>query len=314
MIYSKHPSLKQNGIALVLVLWILALLSVIALAYSGMTRTESQLTGNIIRSAKAKARAEAGFWFAVHDLIKPVNERRLSPDGSSVHLSAETGQKLTIAIQDESGKIDLNKASQNLLLGLFKANGLDHEQSTYMIDALLDWRDKDNLQRANGAEDSDYSEAGLAYGAKDGTFNSIEEITQIRGMTPQLFKKLKPAITIHSMQARIRLNTAPTNVIQALPDMSEDLLSQIMTGRSDGDTAIISTLLPESAKPLVFTSGQGNVYTIISDAQVDGMSSRLQVTLILKKTGNRPITILDWKEVAPPLRQEHIIDNGFDEL
>ena len=303
---------QQTGIALVVVLWVLALLSIIALAYSGMTRNENVLTRNILHTAQARAEAEAGFWLAAYDLLKPANTRLLTPDGSPMNIPVEPRRRLTVAIQDESGKIDINKASQQLLIGLFSAAGVEYDQSTQLVDALLDWRDKDNLQRINGAEDSDYSAAGLPYGAKDGTFNSIEELIQLRGITPEIFKKLKPAITIHSMQARIRLHSAPISVLNSLPGMTEELITEIMASRLERGNVIIPALIPDSVRPLVFTSGQGNVYTITSDAQVEGMNSRLQVTLILKKSGNRPITILDWQENAPPLRQKQIVDPMID--
>ncbi len=305
---------KQNGIALVIVLWMLALLSIIALAYSGMTRSESQLTGNVARSAKARAVAEAGLWTAVHDLLRPPNERRFSPDGVVVNLLMDNDQEVLISIQDESGKVDLNKASQELLLGLIKSTGLDYEQSLHLVEAILDWRDKDNLQRVNGAETAEYAANDLPYGAKNGTFNSVEELMLIRGMTQEIFDQVKSGLTVNSMQARVRLSTSPASVLNGLPGMTEDLAAEIIASRfNDGTVIIPSSVIPDITQPYIFASGRGNIYTIVSNASVDEVISKLQVTLILKKVGNRPITILDWKEVAPTLKifpeQEILTDN-----
>jgi len=300
----RSPSFNERGIALVIVLWMLALMTILALAYSGMTRTESLLSHNMIHSAQARAQAESGIWLAVNDLLKRVKSRQFPADSSPVVIHSTQTDNLTISIQDESGKIDLNKASQQLLLGLIKSAGIDHDQSTRLVDAILDWRDRDSLTRVNGAEDQQYESMGYPYGAKDGTFNSIGELMQIRGMTPSLYKKLKPLITVHSTQSRIRLNSAPSSVLNALPDMSVELMTRIMSGRSNNETAIIPSILPDSIRPLVFTSGQGNVYSVTSEATVKGITSRLRVTLVLKKSGNQPITILKWQENAPPLIQE----------
>ncbi len=304
---------NQKGIALVIVLWILALLSILALAYSGMTRTEGLLARNMVHTSQARALAESGFWTAVHDLIRPVPYRKFSVAGSPTTLYENEHNRVVIQIQDESGKIDINKASQRLLLGLFLTASAEPDQANNLVDAILDWRDRDNLRKVNGAEDQDYAALGLPYGAKDGTFNSIEELLLIRGMTAEIFDKIKPSITVHSMQARVRLNAAPKSVLWALPDMTEKIIDEILSIRSAQGPVIIPDILPASASPMVFTSGQGNVYTITCDARVGQSTSRLKVTLILRKTGNRPITILDWQEKTAPLIQEQTNshDSGF---
>ncbi len=287
---------KQQGIALVIVLWMLALMTIIALAFSGMTRTESLLSNNMIRSAQARAEAESGIWLAVNDLLKPNNNRRFAANGLPVQLRSDPDRKLTISILDESGKVDLNKASEQLLIGLISSAGIDFDQTNQIVDAILDWRDKDDLTRLNGAEDDDYKSNGYAYGAKDGTFNSIEEVMLIQGMDQSLYKKLQDLITVHSMQSRVRINSAPLGVLKALPGLSDEIIAEIITSRQNGETAIIPIVLPDSVKPLVFASGQGNLFSIISEAQVGGLTSRLKLTLARKRSGNKPITILDWQE------------------
>lgn len=303
---------QQSGIALLIVLWMLALLSIIALAYSGMTRVEGQLTSNIVREASARALAESGFWLGVNDLIKAPDDRRFAPDGTRINLQQSLQQTLFISILDETGKIDLNKTSDQLLESLLASTGIDAGQNSYLRDAILDWRDRDQLKRVNGAEDDDYEAAGYPYGAKDGNFNSIEELSQIAGMTRDIYDKLQPLVTIHSMQGRVRLSTAPRSVLLALPAMTEDLVEQIIAERAINDTAILASILPDAVRPYVFTAGRGNVFTVTSEANVSGMIARLQVTVLLKRTGNRPITILDWQENARVPREEHRTENAAE--
>lgn len=309
---SDRTTNRQGGIALLIVLWMLALLSIIALAYSGMTRMESQLTSNIVRDAKARALAESGFWLGVNDLIKAPDDRRFTADGTRINFGQSPEQKLFISILDETGKIDLNKTSDQLLESLLASTGIDAEQNPYLRDAILDWRDRDQLKRVNGAEDDDYEAAGYPYGAKDGAFNSVEELAQIAGMTRELYDKLQPLVTIHSMQARVRLSTAPRPVLLALPGMTEDLVDQIIAERTVNDTAILASILPDAVRPYVFTAGRGNVYTITSEANVSGMIARLQVTVLLKRAGNRPITILDWQENPQTSREVQQTENAAE--
>ena len=51
----------------------------------------------------------------------------------------------------------------------------------------MDWRDKDNLHRLNGAEDDYYLSLPQPYKCKNGDFTSIEELLLVRGVTPEIF-------------------------------------------------------------------------------------------------------------------------------
>lgn len=67
------------GLALVTVLWVLVLLALVAASFTRTTRTEINLTRNLIESAKAEALADAGVYRAIHELLSPQSERLLSP-------------------------------------------------------------------------------------------------------------------------------------------------------------------------------------------------------------------------------------------
>ena len=96
---------------------------------------------------------------------------------------------MRIAIRDEGGKIDLNAAPNELLHGLFlsvacagrdgEGVGLDDRQADALVDAIRDFADEDELQRLNGAEDRDYEDAGLPWGAKDAPFRAVEELHRV---------------------------------------------------------------------------------------------------------------------------------------
>ena len=79
-----------------------------------------------------------------------------------------------------------------------KQAGLDEQAIDRMLDILEDFRDVDDLKRVNGAEDGDYENAGLPFGAKDAPFDRIEELQQVLGMTPQLYQALTRLLTVNS--------------------------------------------------------------------------------------------------------------------
>ncbi len=85
-------------------------------------------------------------------------------DGT-VHVWSFGDGRVRLSIQDEDGKIDLNAAPDELLQGLFLSAGLDQDAAATLVDAIADFRDADDLHRLQGAEDQDYADAGLPWGA-----------------------------------------------------------------------------------------------------------------------------------------------------
>jgi len=195
-------SRTQRGIALVIVLWMLALLTILATGYSRMMRTETMLTANLVHSSQAASLAEAGINVAIVELLKPAQEQEWKTDGTSYEYELNNNI-ITVKIRAESGKIDLNTARTELLYGLLESVNETEEDLLPLLQALLDWRDKNDQVRNHGAEDEYYRNAGLGYGAKDGPFNSLDELLLVKGFTSELYRKIRPALTIYSHQAGI---------------------------------------------------------------------------------------------------------------
>src|SRR5207244_5133939 len=125
-------------------------------------------------------------------------------------------------MQDEGGKIDLNRSAGSVLQGLFTSVGVAPASAERLADAIADFRDADNLRRPNGAEDADYAAANLPYDAKDAPFATTEELLQVLGMTRALYDRVAPLITVYSPRRDVNLATAPPEVLRALPYLTPD--------------------------------------------------------------------------------------------
>ncbi|MEE8272388.1 MAG: hypothetical protein V3R98_11745 [Alphaproteobacteria bacterium] len=171
----------QRGVALIAVLWTVALLSLMAMAFLAETRSHANLTRNLLENAKAEALADAGVYRAVAGLLDADFITGWRADGTVYTLAMGEGE-VRITIADEGGKIDLNRAPDALLAGLFGALGVPEGEAAPLVDAIADFRDGDALRRAAGAEDADYAAAGRAWGAKDAPFESVAELQQVLGI------------------------------------------------------------------------------------------------------------------------------------
>jgi general secretion pathway protein K len=201
-------SARQRGIALIVVLWLLVLLTVIAASYARIVRTETRLAANQVEASVARHLAEAGTQHAILELLVRDQTQRWRADGSIHRLRFADGT-VDIAVRDARGLVDINRASPALLDTLLAGAGVAQPRRTALVDAILDWRDPDNLKHLNGAEDNDYRRAGLSWTARDASFSSIEELSYVLGMNAALFERLAPYLTVASGQAGVVTELAP---------------------------------------------------------------------------------------------------------
>jgi len=106
---------RQRGIALVVVMWALVLLSTIAVATVAVHRTESALSDNLLTSLQGQAVGEAGVYYAIARLTAPPAQDADAieePWGADATPRAWSfaGRELRITVAGESGRIDLNAA------------------------------------------------------------------------------------------------------------------------------------------------------------------------------------------------------------
>lgn len=218
----------QRAVALLGVLWVLVLLSLISLNISSTSRIELKLAANLLEAASVRQTTDAGINWALWSLLQP-NTANWLADGSQRSLELD-GVVVQVAISDEQGKIDLNKANPLLLEGLFLAAGVSQDEALALADAVQDWRDTDELRRLQGAEREEYLAAGLP-GPANRPFERLDELLEVLGMTAQLYAQVSPALTLYSGRAAVNPLMAPRQVLLALPGVSESSVDQYIEDR-----------------------------------------------------------------------------------
>ncbi len=213
------------------VIWGIGLLSTIAVSLLWSGSVSSQLVRNVTGAAQLEAIVEATINRSVLGLIDPRYDRRWRVDGVAQEFSF-AGAAVRVAIQDELGRIDLNHADAALLTGLFQSAGLDASAASRLVDKILDWRDPSGLKRLNGAAAEDYREAGYPYRPRNGPFQSVDELKLVMDMTPELFRRVEPALTVYSGHQFIDPQFAPPEALLALPAMNADAATAFVSTQS----------------------------------------------------------------------------------
>jgi general secretion pathway protein K len=294
--FSGNPGRFERGIALILVLWVITLLAVIAGSFVYGARNTALTTGNQVAIAKARALADAGVYRGLYELTKPTSDgARWNADGRTHDFSLDEGE-IRLVMRDETARIDLNTASDDLLKGLLLSNGLDEEQANQVLDAILDWRDADELVRPQGAERDQYEAMGKPYIPANMEFRTVAELQSVIGVTPDLYRKLAGALTVYSRQAGINSTIAPRQVLLALPNATTENVDSYLAEREEMLVAGLAPLtFPQAAG--FETGATAQVYNLRSLAKAaEGTQFVREAVVRLAQDPKRPFVIFIWQE------------------
>lgn len=181
-----------RGSALLAVLWLAAALSAIAFALANTVRGETERTSTEVDAMRAYYLASGGIDRAL--LWMQWGQQYRNPDGTPryfvapmplLHFEFPTGAA-DVEIIPESSKININEAQPIQLLALLASLGVPPDRAQMIVRGIVDWR-----SRTPGGAFTDFDQYYLSlaptFRARHASFEEIEELLVIRGMTPELF-------------------------------------------------------------------------------------------------------------------------------
>jgi|WetSurMetagenome_2_1015567.scaffolds.fasta_scaffold241522_1 general secretion pathway protein K len=321
---SKHTAVagREEGTVLLLVMLILTLISVMILSWAQEWRTELKLAGNFVQVQKARGLAEAGINYALGKLVSVKTTEMMigqptafkdvavptdlwEADESPHTLELPDG-RVEIRIADEGGKINLNTAPEATLRSLLGSLKLTELQVRTMVDAILDWRSADGLARPYGAKSPYYLGLNPPYVAKNGPFETVEELAWVRGFEDSpLVSRLSRYLTVKNTGTGINLNTAPLAVLQAigLPDDVARLIIMTRQKAPFRNFQEIMKLMPTSllSQQTAFALKTSPFFTITATGVTNNKGSRQTIRALVRIDANReePWMIYSWFEGFP---------------
>ena len=158
---------RQRGAALLLVLWALALLSVLLGGLAAWVQLESRQALWLRQHTQTVLAAEAGIALVMAD-------RHWFADGRDIPLTFDDAQ-LHVSLRSERGKLYLINAEADDFMRLALACGATQGQADQLVKAL-------EARRKQGLP----------------PFRVLEEVRQLPGMTQALYSQLLPEITLWS--------------------------------------------------------------------------------------------------------------------
>jgi general secretion pathway protein K len=277
---------REQGWALVSVLWALSVLAMLVAASEALSYSAARQERYAFAGAESDALLDAAIARTVLGLTDARPEKRWPADGTPRTINF-AGSTMRVSVQDESGRIDLNAADGSLFTRLLQSADVEKGTAGVLADRIVDWRSRgDHIRTANDTSD-DYARAGLSYPPRHGAFQSVDELRLVLGMTPALFKRIRPALTVYSHHPAIDTDVAPREALQAYyldqPDLVDDLMSARGKQDNDGDA-------PSEATMMV-----GRAFDIIVSASNNRQSIRREAVVMLTGSKSRPWLTLAWR-------------------
>ena len=189
----------KQGAALIAVLWILTIMGTITMLFSRQANMSLKINRNVMDGAQASLLAEAGIERGIAELVKDDQEttsdhlkESWSDNQTSfgdvqlgrgiyrvVHQDPDQENLDVYGLVDECSKLNINVADKNMLQQL-------PNMTEDVADSILDWVDSDSNPRPLGAEIDYYQSLPEPYMAKNGNFDTVDELLLVKGMTLEL--------------------------------------------------------------------------------------------------------------------------------
>ena len=323
----------RAGSLLVVTLWLVTILSVLAVAVARYLAVEIRLTKYIQARAQAKALARSGVYLAMQRLAQDMQDGEeaydwlqddwaVFPDGDPedptawlVRLSSakpdeeSTPPAIVIRVTDEERKLPLNRVRDSLTDPWFMALSA-LLQSPVRAQRIVDYLDDNNEPFApNGLEADDASNP--PYLAKNGPVVAPEELLEIPDV-PEAFRTLADFTSLATLHGKLNINTVSPEVLEAL-GMGSSAAQALAACRAhnvifESEATILTTAescvgatgLSDTERTLLVNDFgvSSQTFTVISEGRVQQppVTARVEALIDRSTDAGGQIRILGWRE------------------
>jgi len=176
---------KNKGLVIIAVLWMVVVLMVMSAILGRKSRIDMKVCMARMEAVRCKWACRAG----IEKAMAVMNEDETEND-SLLDLWSDNPEDFndvmleqcffTVRVIDESSKLDINTATKEQLLGL-------PDMVEEIADAIIDWRDSDDLPSGGGVESGYYESLTYGYLARNGPFRTLRELLLVKDVTEELF-------------------------------------------------------------------------------------------------------------------------------
>ncbi len=276
---------SERGIALIIVLWIVAAGALFVSAFNATVRSGTAFIASEVGLFEVHALVNAGLEITAARLIDADENRRWHADGKT-HRVSFLNQELAVRIEDPNGRIDLNKTSGSVIRSFFEQFLKSEEEAMRLCLRILEARRRksgktcDQKDQKVKAEDerksSSRQRSKILEGVPSGTlqdptpppsigspsFLDVSQVRDIPEFDKELYEQVEPYLTVHSRDGRINPLTASDEVLSAVPGVTPFDIKTLRSLKQDDlqDKSAVSQIMQRAGGSL--TEKEGPAYVI----------------------------------------------------
>jgi type II secretory pathway component PulK len=177
-----HP--HSSGLVLIAVLWIVVVMTAIAAIVGQTSRLDMKMAAAAMDDVRCKWACRAGTETAFAVLNEDPRDSDClsdlwSDNDEDFNNVALERCRYSVQVTDEAGKLNINTATKDQLMSL-------PYMEPEIVDAIVDWRDRDDNPAAEGAEAGYYENLSFPYTIRNGPLKTIRELLAVKGVTEEL--------------------------------------------------------------------------------------------------------------------------------
>ncbi len=193
----------RRGFALITVIWGLSIIALLIVSFMTTARLRLQTAYNLAGATRAGLIADAALGATFMALLAerevPVTFAHQPPHDGAPKFCAIDDAAVSVSLEEETGKIDLNGATPNLLGAMLVGFGLDPPEADRVAAAIVAFR-----APAQSAQAAEQDNGDKPFPPKHGLYQSVLELDQVGPMTPELFATIRSFVTVHSRSPGLR--------------------------------------------------------------------------------------------------------------
>jgi len=277
---------SRDGFIVIATLWILSALATLALIFS--IYIASAVTSISVRDDVISA--EALILASLELTAYHVTVRREDRPSSGRFSFRMNGANVWVDFCSEAARINLNKASKELLVGLFGTLGANGDDAEQYADRVIGWRSG----RSFASEEALYQAAGLNYRPRGAPFAHIGELALVFGLPPAMVERAMPFVTIFGERSQVNIRDAAPEVIAALPGMTPERLNAVLKDRFSPSLAQLG-----AAQTEVTTEGSKAIRVTVRMIFGSGRKMTSEAVILID-SGSEPYRVLSWQDDTDP--------------
>lgn len=174
------------------------------------------------------------------------------------------GAAYRVELRDATARLNLNAAGEPELRAFLSRWIRDERALAEVSHSILDWRDPDDLSRAQGAEEAHYASLAHPVRPRNGPLLTVRELLLVRGITPELYREVEPfVVALPTDRLRVNLNTAPPEVLAAIPGFSPELAGRVVELRLASPLTSAAYLLRDPEANALFDHSRGGLASMV---------------------------------------------------